>query len=175
MTTYKIALSADKKTVYLAFGADTFPGGSTSLGTFVHDDDADLVHPNKDNHVLFQHVRDILYKRKASDGGADAVHPNGIYNMQNISIVRHGPAINATYLTAAAVTAADPATVTAVVKYQPANVNANNNDFTWVSSDPTKATVSAAGVVTGVANGTSNITATHKHNGLEVTFVMTTT
>ena len=31
----------------------------------------------------------------------------------------------------------------------------------WVSSDPAKATVSPNGVVTGVAAGTADITATH--------------
>ncbi|MEQ1950967.1 Ig-like domain-containing protein [Mesorhizobium yinganensis] len=175
MSTYELAISADGKTAYLTFGADSPPGGSVSLGTFDHNESDDPVHPHAGNHALFHHVRDILNKREAGSPADNAMFPYNITNMQAISIVRHGPAMNAEYLTAADVTAADPGTVAAVVKYQPANVNANNNDFNWVSSDPTKATVSAAGVVTGVANGTSTITATHKHSGLSVSFVMTTT
>lgn len=40
--------------------------------------------------------------------------------------------------------------------------NAANKGVTYVSSDPTKATVSATGLVTRVANGTTNITVTAK-------------
>lgn len=40
--------------------------------------------------------------------------------------------------------------------------NAANDGVTYVSSDPTKATVSATGLVTRVANGTTNITVTAK-------------
>lgn len=175
MTTYKVAISADKKNVYLAVGADTFPGGAISLGTFVHDEVTDVAGKAADNHTLFHHVRDILYNSSAAAPATPAAHPDGIYDMQGVKIIRHGPAINAEYLTAAALTVADPGTVTAVIKYQPADVNAANADFTFVSGDVTKATVNAAGVVTGVANGSTTITATHKQTGKVVVIPMTVT
>jgi uncharacterized protein YjdB len=42
---------------------------------------------------------------------------------------------------------------------------AYTNGVKWSSSDPTKATVSSAGVVTGVAAGSATITATFEGNG----------
>lgn len=173
--TFKLTLSADKKTVYVRLGSDAAPAG-TDLGTFVHDDAADAVSPYALNHVLFHHIRDILYKRRASDATAGAKHPDGIYNMGEIAIVKYGPTINFEYLTAAAVTRAGAGTIVPVVKYQPQNVNAVNTDFTWVSATPAKATVNAAtGVITYVSAGTTVITATHTLSGKTVSFVATMT
>lgn len=54
--------------------------------------------------------------------------------------------------------------------------NANNKGVNYVSSDPTKATVSATGLVTRVANGTTNITVTAKDgSGKSVTKLVTVT
>ncbi|RUX60127.1 Ig-like domain-containing protein [Mesorhizobium sp. M7A.F.Ca.CA.002.12.1.1] len=94
--------------------------------------------------------------------------------MQRIKILVSG-VLAADTLSAADVTRAGAGTVTGVVKYQPANVNAVNADFDWVSSDPTKATVSNVGVITYVAAGVTNITATHKFTGKTVTFKATMT
>jgi len=73
------------------------------------------------------------------------------------------PAIAATSITIA------PAVVTLTVAAPTQQLtptvlpaNASNKGVTYVSSDPTKATVSATGLVTRVANGTTNITVTAK-------------
>lgn len=52
-------------------------------------------------------------------------------------------------------------TVQLVVAFTPAN--ASSKDVTYVSSDPTKATVSATGLVTPVATGTTTITVTTRN------------
>lgn len=168
MTTYKMALSADKKTVYIGKDTVAFPAQSIALPNFDHNESDDPVHAYAGNHTLFHHVRETLYKRKAADGTAGASYPAGIYNMQELSIVRHGAAINATWLSAAALEVVAAATAPIVIKYrtedpEDTGTNATNTDFTFVSSDPTKATVSAAGVVTGVAAGEAIITATEKN------------
>lgn len=123
---------------------------------------ADGVHDHPENHVLYHDIQDALYRQL------------GIQNMQNISIVPSGVLI-AKSLTAAAITINGAGTATIVIKYQPADVNAVNADFTYVSSDVSKATVSSDGVVTRVAAGSSVITATHKHTGQTVTINVTTT
>lgn len=51
----------------------------------------------------------------------------------------------------------------------------NGTSVTWTSSDDTKATVSNAGVVTGVANGTATITATITVDGQTYTDTCTVT
>ena len=54
--------------------------------------------------------------------------------------------------------------------------DATEKGVTYTSSDPTKATVSATGLVTRVANGTATITATAKDgSGVVGTKLVTTT
>lgn len=56
----------------------------------------------------------------------------------------------------------------------PTPANASNTDIaTWVSSDPTKATVSATGLVTGLAVGTTTITATSEDGAKTSTRLIT--
>ncbi len=54
-------------------------------------------------------------------------------------------------------------TITLIPSFNP--IDASNKGITWTSSDTSKATVSDAGVVTGVALGTVTITATTKDGG----------
>lgn len=146
-----IGLSADKKTVYVSMDPEALPAEATDVLTdFKHNDDANDALGDDVNHVLYHHVRDALYHE-------------GIYDMQRISIVKHGELWAATGIQAAAVADVEVgATATLELSYFPSTNDADNDDFTYVSSDPTKATVSAAGVVTGVAIGDTVITVTHK-------------
>lgn len=178
MTTYKLALSGDKKHVFIGKDTVTFPstyGAPIALPNFDHDESDDPVHPHPDNHVFFHHIRDTLYKRKASDGSSGATYPFGIYNMQEISIERFGGSIMATDLSAADVARTGAGTITPVIKYRyegdGGGVNAVLTDFTWVSSDPSNATVNAAtGVITYVSAGETEITATQINGDWSVTF-----
>lgn len=87
------------------------------------------------------------------------------------------PAIVVTSITIA------PATVTLTVAAPTQQLtptvlpaNASNKGVTYVSSDPTKATVSATGLVTRVANGTTNITVTAKDgSGVNAVHLVTCT
>lgn len=183
MTTYKLAISGDKKKIFIGKDTVTFPnvgGAPVSLGTFVHDHSTDPVHAHAGNHTLWHHIRDILYKKKWENPAQAATHPEGIYNMQSLDIVRYGGAILATWLSAAPVGRAGAGTITPVVKYRydgdAGGVNAALTDFTWVSSDPTKATVNAAtGVITYVDAGTTTITGTEVNGTKTISFVATLT
>ena len=62
-----------------------------------------------------------------------------------------------------AVTVEEEATTTLTATVRPEN--ATNQNVTWTSDNPEFATVSAAGVVTGVAAGTAKITATTEDGG----------
>ena len=155
--------TADISTCYLAFGADTFPGGTTSLGTF-----ESSAFPS-----LINCIQEVLGRTSKANPALAALFPDNITSTQFMTITRHGPAINATSLTGAAISFTRPATPTAVVKYQPADTAGTNTDFTWTTSDAAKATVSTAGVITGVAAGAVTITATHKYNGYAVGIAVT--
>jgi hypothetical protein len=167
MSNFNLRLNTAKTICWVTVLSDALPvtAGDT-LTDFVHakpgsTEANDGVDDYPENHVLYHDIQDALYRQQ------------GLQNMQNISIVPSG-ALVATHLTAAALATVDmPATQTLVLKYQPADLTAINADFTYVSSDVSKATVSVAGVVTGVAAGSSTITATHKHTGQTVAVVAT--
>lgn len=184
MTTLKLALSGDKKHVFVGKDTVTFPstyGAPIALPNFDHNESDDPVHANGLNHVLFHHVRDTLYKRKRSDGSSGATYPNGIYNMQEISIDKFGAAIHAERLGITAVPNLDHSNndgPTIAIKYfgkdlADVGVAAVNADFNFVSATPAVATVSAGGVLDTVAVGTSVITITEKNGSLSYSFTVT--
>lgn len=172
MTTHNIGLSADSKTVYVTIDPEALPGAATNvLADIEHDasgaNEDDLVDPaHGENHALYHDVREALYHED-------------ILDMQSISIVKHGAIWGATALIISPVTNLDVSngdTATLVINYDypdKANAVATNSHFTYVSSDPTKATVNAAGLVTAVAAGTSTITVTQANSGLSAQIVIT--
>ena len=99
----------------------------------------------------------------------------GIVNMQFIEI-NLDEVINVASITIS------PSTVTKVVgQTQQLTINWTPSDSTiktiasWVSSDPTKATVDANGLVTAVAAGTTTITATTTDGAKTATKLVTVT
>lgn len=103
---------------------------------------------------------------KAVDGGA--------YHEFNINIAAAGT------VAVASVSVAPGATSKAVGQTQQYTAtvlpaNATNKTLVWTSSDPTKATVSATGLATAVAEGTSTITATTVDGAKVGTSVLTVT
>jgi predicted membrane protein len=95
--------------------------------------------------------------------------------MSVIRIKRHGALMNATALTAAALSVVIAATATIVLKYDPGQVAAANADHDFQSQNTAIATVSAVGVVTGVAVGSTVVHVTNKFNGLIVDVPVTVT
>jgi hypothetical protein len=137
------------------------PGGSVAIGTFQH---PDIDYP--DSVVIYHGVRDLLYKRSATNPTANATFPDNITDMANISIqtTLAFPLVDLVSIdaTAAAGNLAVGATRQIATAFTPAN--ASDKRLTYVSSVPGKATVSATGLITGVQAGATVITITGAGN-----------
>ena len=170
--------------VFVAVGADTLPGTGTNLGTVDHAAGTDSLHKYGANHTAFHHVRDVVYKRLASNPASvtppaqavppvgmysgpapGSMWPHGIHNYMDLRIKRHGPIMLSTGITAAPVTMAVAATATIAVKLQPGDVASAAADNEFLSANTAIATVAATGVVTGVAPGTTVVRIAHKYVG----------
>lgn len=168
MSNLNLRLNTAKTICWVTVLSDALPvTAGTTLTDVTHakagsTEATDGVDDRPENHVLYYDIQDALYRQQ------------GIQNMQRISIVPSG-ALIATSMSAAAVSLAAAATDSPVIKYQPADVAAVLADFTYVSSVPAKATIDAAGLITGVEAGATVITATHKHTGMTVTVAVTVT
>lgn len=157
MASYNIGLSTDSKKVYVSIGEEALPVGATNVLTdFTHNGEGDEVGAYAGSHVLYHHVRDALYHE-------------GIYDMQSVEIIKHGPQWDTVGLRVTELEEIEEEdTATLEIKYLPSLDTATNSHFTYESSDPEVATVSTAGVVTGVAEGTATITVTHKDLDISV-------
>jgi predicted flap endonuclease-1-like 5' DNA nuclease len=175
--------------VFVSAAPDTASAG-TNLGTFEHNSGTDIAYTL--NHAVVDHIRSLLYPREQKtpanttppsigwvnpgtypDGQPKytgptpgTMFPLNFNDLQIIRIKRFGPVMTATSLTAAPVTMAVAGTATLAPKLQPGDVVSAPADNILVSNAPSIATVSAAGVVTGVSPGTTQIKITHKSNGL---------
>ncbi|MGK0743573.1 Ig-like domain-containing protein [Yokenella regensburgei] len=85
------------------------------------------------------------------------------------------PVVNVTGATVAPTTASIAVAATQQLTATVAPANATDKTGAWSSSDETKATVSASGLVTGVAAGTANITFTTTDGGKTATCAVTVT
>ena len=156
---YRINYHAASKTVRLESGSGAAPaaisgGGYTSLGTFRHDNEAEVstliagMQGLADNHALYHQVQEALYKVGVQDMAAQTIYVDGTRAIS----------IGTGTLTVAV--GAD----SAALAVTPTPSTAGDKDVTYTSSDVTKATVNASGVVHGVAAGSAVITATLKSN-----------
>lgn len=153
MAEYQIAWKASTKTATVQALGDVLPSGAVKLGEFEYSEG--------DPEVFFHHVQDALYRE-------------GYWNMSIIRIDH-----DTTYVALVSFVLA-PGTVnlapggTQQLTVTPTPGGATNTAIaTWVSSDPTKATVSASGLVTAVADGTTTITATSVDGALTATRLVT--
>lgn len=165
MPNYQIAFHLPTKHAVIQAAGDALPpneGGVAynNIGTFEHADTeaaiADLEHDV--NHVFFQHVRDALYHVNAVTGlrvNGTLQFPNNITDMAGLTITSD---VSGVELGAAFSLAVDETRQLAPT-FTPPELE-NGQPIVYSSSDPTKATVSATGLVTAVAAGTSTITAT---------------
>jgi uncharacterized protein YjdB len=153
MTDYRVAYNKTTRTATVQLVGDSLPSGSTQVGTFSHPSTEYM-----DQAVAFHYVRDILYKRSASNPDNAGFWPNNITDMTSIAIVLD-ESVDLTSLDL------DPATVSLTVG-ETQQLTATKTPTvatgtpTYTSSDPDKATVSATGLVTAIAEGTATITAT---------------
>jgi hypothetical protein len=151
--------ASDKHVVVQTYG-ETAVAGHTVIGNFYHNGGGtDVEGTNVGSHTLWHDIRDILYSAA------------GEQNMQAVTIVYN-------YLTGITLVVADAAmntssdtTEQATITYTP--TAASNRTVTYVSSDPTKATVSATGLITAVAAGTTVITATSEEGGFTSSVTVT--
>ena len=151
---YRINWHAASKLIRLESGSGSAPaaisgGGYTSIGTFRHDNDAEAstglngMQGLADNHVLYHHVQDALYKQ-------------GVQDMQSVKIYVDRPrsiSIGTGTLNVTVGANSAPLNVTATPS------GATDKEVVYTSSDTAKATVNEKGVVHGVAAGNAVITA----------------
>jgi hypothetical protein len=160
MSTYKVGRKTSTKEIEVIPSTASFTSGFTSIGTFAHDEAADPLDPETvsgHNHVFWHHVRDLLY-------AAGDINP-AKYSL----LVRTVTAFTITPTTATKAAAqTQQITVNSVTP-----ANALDQGFTYSSSDTTKATVNATGLVTAVATGSATIKVTHTGTGLTQTMVLT--
>lgn len=160
MTQFTIYYKVSTKTVRCVQATLAAPVGFTSLGTVKHDDvDDPLV--VVDNHVMYHHVRDKLYAVGYLDPSAWTIHIDKVIAVDRVN------------LTPATLTIAALATSQLTKQVLPSDATVQT--VTYVSSNPAKATVSAGGLVTGVAAGSTTITVTTTSGAKTDTCVVTVT
>ena len=151
---YRINWHAATHRVLLETGVSAAPAaiggtGMSNLGTFEYDNESEEstglngMQGFADNHVVFHHVQDVLYKQ-------------GVQDMQSVRIYIDRPrsiSIGTGTLTVAVGADSAPLTVTVTP------TTATDKKVVYTSSDETKATVNEEGVVHGVAAGSAVITA----------------
>lgn len=157
MANLQVAFNATTKVALIQPQGTAIPGGSTKIGEFHHEDvDDSLGVPLDANHVLFHHVRDLLYFV-------------GQLNMQAITI--DYARVEGLSVTPPTVTLAPAATQQITLVFTP--TDAVNKTVTYESDDTDIATVNGTGLITAVAEGTARITVTSQ-DGAFVDYVEVT-
>lgn len=155
MTTAQVVYNPITKVVKIQMPGDAPGAGFTDLGDCVHTDPADPL-GNTVNHVMWHHVRDELYL----EGQLDM----SVISIQDIKL---------TSLSVAPATVTLAAAATQQITNTFAPVDASNRNVVYSTSDATKATVSATGLITAVATGTVTITVTTVEGALVDTCAVT--
>lgn len=129
----------------MANGGAVPAGFTKATATFDHPE-TDQLGPVV-NHVIFHHVRDVLYPHKIWDFGMWSIEMDPALIPVPVAAIE---------VTPAAFSKVVGATQQLTTTFTPAN--ATNKNLTYTSSDVTKATVNATGLVTAIAAGTATIT-----------------
>lgn len=157
MSRYQVAYNPTTKVATVQAYGDATLAGSTNIGDFYHGGGGvDVLDPVSDNHVIFHHVQDLLYR-------------NGKQNMQDKKIVCK----RLTAMTSSPDTTTKAAAATQQITNTFTPADAANRKVTYTSSDITKATVSASGLITAVATGSATITVTAEDGGWQDTVAVT--
>lgn len=145
----------------------SLPSGTVNVGEFYH---PDLTYP--DSLVIYHGVRDLLYRRSHANPANIAKFPENITDMHNIQI-NADPLIEVASVSMTPETANVAVGATQQLTATVLPTDAGIKTVKYVSSDPTKATVSATGLVTGVAIGSTTITVTTDSGGKTDTSLIT--
>lgn len=160
MARYKVYWKAATKEVQVKLYAEVTSDDYTAISDFYHDAEEDKLGITE-NHVVYHHVRDALYHV-------------GEYNMQAITIA-WDKTLNVTAISVIPATVeldlSEVETQQLTTVFTPANPD--DTGLTYVSSDPTKATVSTTGLITPIAVGTATITVTSNDGSFTDTCVVT--
>lgn len=157
MSRYQLAYDADAMTAKIQAYGDATISGHETLDDFYHGGGGtDELDANSSNHTLYHHVQEILYHE-------------GVLDMQSVEITCK----RLTGISSSPATVTKAATQTQQITNTFTPTDAANRNVTYVSSDPTKATVNASGLITAVATGSATITVNTEDGGWTDTVVVT--
>lgn len=177
MPRFQVAFrAAPFNTAVVQMYGDALPANHINIGSFYHEHEDDEIanQSGPENHVIYQHVRELLYKRKP-DGTAGGMFPNNITDMAAITI-----SLDAVYTAVSGISSL-PATVeldlsaggTQQITNTVSPGGASNPAVTYATSNAAVATVSPTGLVTATGEGTATITVTTVDGGFTDTCVVT--
>ena len=160
MSTFQVAWNPTTKVVKVQKDGDAPGAGFTDIGSFDHVNDLQDELGIDENHVIYHHVRDLLYKATPS-----------VQNLQFVEI-QYPYLLGISASPAGPVALANAATQQLTITFDP--VTAPNRTVSYVSSDPTIATVSSTGLITADAanDGQAIITVTSEEGGHTDTVVV---
>lgn len=143
------------------------PGGADDKRVTYQSDNVMVAEVNKRGEVYGTGVGETNITVRTADG-------SGVLKIVPVEVVASYVALVSMVIAPATVNLSMAGVKTQQLTVTPTPANASNTDVaTWVSSDPTKATVSATGLVTGIAVGTATITATSEDGGKVATRLIT--
>lgn len=141
----KVFVHVVNRTIRVRPNAESVAAGEVLIGTIDHADaGTDDIIGHKGSHVLYQHVEQLMNKAKLYD-----------HHLYRILAGKYVTGVNAGNDITLAVAATRQLAPTVLP-----TTTTESKAVTYASSDATKATVSAGGLVTGVAAGTTVITVT---------------
>lgn len=170
MAKFQVAFNFDTRTATVQVDGAVAPGGSKIIGKFSHGPtDEEFGYHAEMSHVLYQHVRDLLYKVSSVNGDVDNVNvtwPDNITDMASVTIA------NTTYMRSTGVefgaTSYDISLATGafhpVFTVSPAG--ATKKDVKLVSADSLIAEVDKTGAIVPKKIGTTTVEITVLDSGM---------
>lgn len=169
MPTLVVGFNATTRDATVVEQGTALPAGSINIGTFVHPDET---YP--DSLVIYHGVRDLLYKRSHANPAQTAMFPDNITDMNRIRIVSTllpAVPVDAIYIAEKNPQVEVGSTLSLTISFSP--TTATNRKLVFSSSNEAVATVSDAGVITGVAAGNTSITVKSEDGGKQASTVVT--